>query len=424
MPIVLESRFAPLLSVFVEFRSEAPSLARSSSFAGFVPYHLSTLKVGNFTTEKAQTCHKADLFSQKKVESLPIAWPDTDDEDEIQVARGVPCGMMAGQPVAASCPGSSETSPSRTTASSASPVCEAAPPPRVRTLCLFDHLATGAATGAAAAAAAPAPAPAPPSAACRPDGAQQPMPPLLPPTPTTMKGIVAESIHKGPEQAPTSWQSKRAQRAVAGASAGQTSRQAAGSLAFGRGSAQQQRHGGGGLSSELVKEGWPVPVGLCAEGAPAKRRDAILSPSEPCSPGSVACDWPAHRSRGALPVRPANVTTVMIRNLPNYFVTQTLVEALCRSGFAGQFDFCYVPCNFANCEGKGFGFVNFMSCSSADRLIQMWHGLHSLGGAALLGPLNISAAEVQGRAANVQEWAGPHKRRIRNPVMRPFVADV
>eukprot|EP00405_Crypthecodinium_cohnii_P019477 CAMPEP_0206487288 /NCGR_PEP_ID=MMETSP0324_2-20121206/41536_1 /ASSEMBLY_ACC=CAM_ASM_000836 /TAXON_ID=2866 /ORGANISM="Crypthecodinium cohnii, Strain Seligo" /LENGTH=231 /DNA_ID=CAMNT_0053965709 /DNA_START=357 /DNA_END=1049 /DNA_ORIENTATION=- len=101
---------------------------------------------------------------------------------------------------------------------------------------------------------------------------------------------------------------------------------------------------------------------------------------------------------------PCEVTTVMIRNLTGEITTQALVEQLCRFGLTGKFDFCYVPCDYATGQGKGFGFVNFTSSDVAHSFISEWHGLRQLGTANLRQPLNISAAEVQGIDANLAEW--------------------
>jgi len=187
-----------------------------------------------------------------------------------------------------------------------------------------------------------------------------------------------------------------------------------------------------GVSSE--RPGGESAAGLFASGAvaagerraPSVRAEDVAGRGGPRHAGPNGAPQHSEAAWGncvqTKDVLREGTTTLMIRNLPARLTTQALVEELCRSGFAGKFDFCYVPCNFNTGEGRGFGFVNLMTPALAAGLHAKWRGLREFAGEALTTAMNISVAEVQGKAANVAALAGPNRRRIRNPVLRPFIA--
>jgi len=114
-------------------------------------------------------------------------------------------------------------------------------------------------------------------------------------------------------------------------------------------------------------------------------------------------------------------TTLMVRNLPQELLQKEFLEELDRAGFAGLYDFVYMPCSFEARESKGYVFVNFCTSTAAASFAAGWHRSRRLAPDGSMPPLNVSAATVQGLQANVQKWAGPRMTRIRNPALRPFV---
>mmetsp|Transcript_85996 Transcript_85996/g.228569 ORF Transcript_85996/g.228569 Transcript_85996/m.228569 type:complete len:322 (-) Transcript_85996:7-972(-) len=50
-------------------------------------------------------------------------------------------------------------------------------------------------------------------------------------------------------------------------------------------------------------------------------------------------------------------TTVMLRNLPNDYTRDMLLELLASKGLAKRFDFVYVPMDFTRCAGLGYAFT-------------------------------------------------------------------
>ncbi|CAE8740656.1 unnamed protein product, partial [Polarella glacialis] len=54
----------------------------------------------------------------------------------------------------------------------------------------------------------------------------------------------------------------------------------------------------------------------------------------------------------------ASYTTVMLRNIPNKYTRQMLIDQLHSLGFLGDIDYLYLPIDFANRCNVGYCFVN------------------------------------------------------------------
>eukprot|EP00931_Biecheleriopsis_adriatica_P012595 TRINITY_DN113780_c0_g1_i1.p1 TRINITY_DN113780_c0_g1~~TRINITY_DN113780_c0_g1_i1.p1 ORF type:complete len:327 (+),score=41.03 TRINITY_DN113780_c0_g1_i1:272-1252(+) len=110
-------------------------------------------------------------------------------------------------------------------------------------------------------------------------------------------------------------------------------------------------------------------------------------------------------------------TTMMIKRLPASISQSQLLEELNISGFAGAYDFCYLPCDFGSGASRGFAFVNFKDSEVASRFFDAWNGRAHFTDKHILC---VSAADVQGLQANLKRWAG-RSDRIRNPSLKPFI---
>lgn len=117
----------------------------------------------------------------------------------------------------------------------------------------------------------------------------------------------------------------------------------------------------------------------------------------------------------------ADVTTLMVRNLPLTAKQADLLEELNRGGFTGLFDFLYMPCDFTSSEGRGFAFINFLTPAAAGMLVGAWHRSRRFGIKLHDQALSISPASLQGFEANVRKWDIPRMRRIRNPHLKPYM---
>ncbi|XP_021611351.1 protein terminal ear1 homolog isoform X1 [Manihot esculenta] len=90
----------------------------------------------------------------------------------------------------------------------------------------------------------------------------------------------------------------------------------------------------------------------------------------------------SRQNRPVLPIRPEEHTTVMIRNIPNRYTRELLMEFLdkhcmvenqkamlrksdCEETFVSAFDFLYLPMDFGNHANKGYAFVNFTDSRAA-----------------------------------------------------------
>jgi len=67
-------------------------------------------------------------------------------------------------------------------------------------------------------------------------------------------------------------------------------------------------------------------------------------------------------------------TTVMLRNLPDGFTREGLLHLLDSEGFAGKYDFAYLPVDFDTLTGLNHAFVNLVSPAEAERLREHLEG--------------------------------------------------
>ena len=111
----------------------------------------------------------------------------------------------------------------------------------------------------------------------------------------------------------------------------------------------------------------------------------------------------------------------MVRNLPLFMTQRRLLEELDVTGYKNQYDFCYMPCCFNTKNCKGFAFVNFLKPETAQMFMKSWGGSRKFGITMQEAGLNISYADIQGKAANLTKWDSQRMRRVRNPDLRPFV---
>mmetsp|Transcript_54914 Transcript_54914/g.130905 ORF Transcript_54914/g.130905 Transcript_54914/m.130905 type:complete len:489 (+) Transcript_54914:111-1577(+) len=114
--------------------------------------------------------------------------------------------------------------------------------------------------------------------------------------------------------------------------------------------------------------------------------------------------------------KPVNYTTVMLRNIPNKYTREMLIDQLSRD-FRGEFDFLYLPIDFKNKCNVGYGFINFRTVEKCAKFVELFDGVdvrECLPGLNSKKVCEVTPARVQGFAENV--------RRLRNsPVMNQLV---
>merc|ERR1712150_368570 len=72
------------------------------------------------------------------------------------------------------------------------------------------------------------------------------------------------------------------------------------------------------------------------------------------SPHSTACMQQSRMMRNP-------ITTTMLRNIPQRYDRDMLLETLNSTGFGGAFDFVYMPNDFSTGVNLGYAFINFVS---------------------------------------------------------------
>jgi hypothetical protein len=112
-------------------------------------------------------------------------------------------------------------------------------------------------------------------------------------------------------------------------------------------------------------------------------------------------------------------TTVMLRNLPNSLSRRSLLGLIDSQGFAGSYDFVYLPIDFSSQASLGYAFINFCASEHADRCVTHFEGF--------VHPEHLEHATDK---VCTVTWAGPHQGllphvdRYRNsPVMHESVPD-
>jgi len=113
---------------------------------------------------------------------------------------------------------------------------------------------------------------------------------------------------------------------------------------------------------------------------------------------------------------PEQCTTVMLRNLPNNYSRAMLTSMLDDEGFAGKYNFLYLPIDFQSCACLGYAFVNLVDASVVPKFWTKFSGYSSWV---------LPSKKVCGVS-----WSGPHQGleahvdRYRNsPVMHASVPD-
>mmetsp|Transcript_98058 Transcript_98058/g.245658 ORF Transcript_98058/g.245658 Transcript_98058/m.245658 type:complete len:448 (+) Transcript_98058:83-1426(+) len=109
-------------------------------------------------------------------------------------------------------------------------------------------------------------------------------------------------------------------------------------------------------------------------------------------------------------------TTVMIRNLPNSYSRQLLLDLLDSEGFMGRYDFVYLPIDFTSAVNLGYAFIDLVSPADAHTFIEHFTG--------------FSRWCVGSEKVCVVSWSSPHQgleqhveRYRSSPVMHPNIPE-
>lgn len=112
-------------------------------------------------------------------------------------------------------------------------------------------------------------------------------------------------------------------------------------------------------------------------------------------------------------------TTVMLRNIPNKYTQTSLLESIDEMGFAGLYDFFYLPVDFKNGCNMGYAFVNFIDHSSASLFKTAFKGYQLPARSAKV--CDSCWARVQGIKANIEHYRNSPVNDLPDPEYRPLL---
>lgn len=141
-------------------------------------------------------------------------------------------------------------------------------------------------------------------------------------------------------------------------------------------------------------------------------RSTSIDSAGDSSPETLLAESASSTSGEELPEK----TTVMMRNIPNDYSRDMLLQLVNKHGFAGTYDLAYLPIDFASNAAFGYAFLNFTSPQRAHYFRQYFDGFRKW---------DVSS----GKICKVS-WGSTHQGldanadRYRNcPVMHPSVSD-
>lgn len=121
-------------------------------------------------------------------------------------------------------------------------------------------------------------------------------------------------------------------------------------------------------------------------------------------------------------------TTVMMQQIPFKYTQRQLMNEINDAGFAGSYDFLYLPVDAKNPGNRGFGFINFLSARLAQEFYSRYFDQH-LAQHEALAPLVVIPSDVQGfeqsAACFFASWDLRKKKRHSQPVfLKPVPAHI
>ena len=115
----------------------------------------------------------------------------------------------------------------------------------------------------------------------------------------------------------------------------------------------------------------------------------------PCTPPSTPEAKPVQVAKASKEAKQAERTTLMLRNVPNNCTREMFLGLLDEHGFAGRYDFVYLPCDFYRQANLGYAFVNLVDSAAVDALWAAFDGFSDW-------PLPTA------KVCQVS-WSGPHQ---------------
>eukprot|EP00928_Gymnodinium_smaydae_P096560 TRINITY_DN8559_c0_g1_i1.p1 TRINITY_DN8559_c0_g1~~TRINITY_DN8559_c0_g1_i1.p1 ORF type:complete len:431 (+),score=54.56 TRINITY_DN8559_c0_g1_i1:86-1294(+) len=138
----------------------------------------------------------------------------------------------------------------------------------------------------------------------------------------------------------------------------------------------------GGVVLVYVQPGeWPstpthLPAALDRVGRGEKEPEPLSPAGKPARRGSIS----SRNKEAPTPTVPASVpradwrTTVVLQNLPNSYSRDIVMEMLDKEGFAGLYDWVYLPMDYETMACFGYAFLNFRDPSTVPKCWEVFSG--------------------------------------------------
>jgi len=114
------------------------------------------------------------------------------------------------------------------------------------------------------------------------------------------------------------------------------------------------------------------------------------------------------------------VTTMMLRNIPNKYTQNTLLQEIDDFGFLGSYNFFYLPMDVHNRSNVGYAFINFILPADAERFRRVF-GDHRFQKFQSRKISSVCSAHVQGLDENLKHFENRAVTHARNDQYRPIV---
>jgi len=113
-------------------------------------------------------------------------------------------------------------------------------------------------------------------------------------------------------------------------------------------------------------------------------------------------------------------TTAMLRNIPNKFSQKSLLQEIDAEGFAGLYDFFYLPMDVRNKTNVVYAFINFLDSANMIRFQERFEG-YRFKSQNSQKIATVNPAHVQGLARNVQQLTKKAVLHFNNGEYKPVV---
>ena len=104
---------------------------------------------------------------------------------------------------------------------------------------------------------------------------------------------------------------------------------------------------------------------------------------------------------------------MMLRNIPNKYTQNTLLQEIDDLGFSGTYDFFYLPMDMHNRSNVGYAFINFMKPADAARFHDVFseHHFQRFQSRKIS---SVCTAHVQGLMENLRHFENRAVTHARN----------